>query len=59
MPDVLSAVSNVLPLSYAIDAMREVQTAAQPVVWGYAAIIAGFAVGMLAFGAATLRRRTP
>jgi ABC-2 type transport system permease protein len=59
MPDVLSAVSNVLPLSYAIDAMREVQTAAQPVVWGYAAIIAGFAVGMLALGAATLRRRTP
>jgi ABC-2 type transport system permease protein len=59
LPDVLSAVSNVLPLSYAVDAMTEVQTATQPVVWGYAAIIAGFAVGMLALGAATLRRRTP
>jgi ABC-2 type transport system permease protein len=59
LPDVLSAVSNVLPLSYAIDAMTEVQTATQPVIWGYAAIIAGFAVGMLALGAATLRRRTP
>ena len=43
----------------AIDAMTEVQTVAQPVIWGYAAIIAGFAVGMLALGAATLRRRTP
>jgi len=59
MPDVLAAVSNVLPLSYAVDAMREVQTAVEPAVWGYAAIIAGFAVGLLTLGAATLRRRTP
>ncbi len=59
LPDVLAAVSNVLPLSYAVDAMREVQTAVEPAVWGYAAIIAGFAVGLLSLGAATLRRRTP
>ena len=59
MPDVLAAVSNVLPLSYAVDAMREVQTAVEPAVWGFAAIIAGFAVGLLTLGAATLRRRTP
>ena len=59
MPDVLAAVSNVLPLSYAVDAMREVQSAVEPAVWGYAAIIAGFAVGLLTLGAATLRRRTP
>jgi ABC-2 type transport system permease protein len=59
MPAVLSAVSDVLPLSYAVDAMREVQAAAEPAVWGYAAIIATFAAGLLAFGAATLRRQTP
>jgi ABC-2 type transport system permease protein len=58
MPDVLSAISDVLPLSYAVDAMREVQTNADPGVWGYATIIAAFAVGLLALGAATLRRRT-
>ena len=58
MPDVLSAISDVLPLSYAVDAMREVQTYADPAVWGYATIIGAFAVGLLALGAATLRRRT-
>jgi ABC-2 type transport system permease protein len=58
MPDVLSAISDVLPLSYAVDAMREVQTNPDPGVWGYAAIIGAFAVGLLALGAATLRRRT-
>ena len=58
MPDVLSAISDVLPLSYAVDAMREVHTNADPGVWGYATIIAAFAVGLLALGAATLRRRT-
>lgn len=59
LPDVLGAISDVLPLSYAVDAMREVQTQADPRVWGYAALIAAFAIGLLALGAATLRRRTP
>ncbi|MGH8774708.1 MAG: ABC transporter permease [Jiangellaceae bacterium] len=59
MPDVLSTISDVLPLSYAVDAMREVQTNSEPAIWGYAAIIAAFAIGLLALGAATLRRRTP
>jgi ABC-2 type transport system permease protein len=58
MPDVLSAISDVLPLSYAVDAMREVQTNPDPGVWGYATIIGAFAVSLLALGAATLRRRT-
>ena len=58
MPPVLSAISDALPLSYAVDAMREVQGNADPRVWGYAAIIIGFAGGLLALGAATLRRRT-
>jgi ABC-2 type transport system permease protein len=58
MPDVLSAISDLLPLSYAVEAMREVQTNPDPGVWGYATIIGAFAVGLLALGAATLRRRT-
>lgn len=58
MPSVLSAISDVLPLSYAVDAMTEVQTNPSPDVWGYAAIIVAFAIGLLALGAATLRRRT-
>jgi ABC-2 type transport system permease protein len=58
LPTVLSAISNVLPLSYAVDAMREVQTNIEPVIGGYALIIAAFAVGFLTLGAATLRRRT-
>lgn len=59
LPRVLEVISDVLPLSYAVDAMNEVQTSADPSVWGYTAIIVGFALGLLALGAATLRRRTP
>ena len=60
LPDVLSAISNVLPLSYAVDAMQEVQ--AQP-AWTTdlsvdVGVIAGSALLALAVGAATLRRRT-
>jgi ABC-2 type transport system permease protein len=58
LPTVLSAISDVLPLSYAVDAMREVQTKIEPVIGGYALIITAFAVGLLTLGAATLRRRT-
>ncbi|MGH8828711.1 MAG: ABC transporter permease [Jiangellaceae bacterium] len=59
LPDVLAAISDVLPLSYAVDAMNEVQRNLEPQMWGYVAVIVGFAVGLLALGAATLRRRTP
>jgi ABC-2 type transport system permease protein len=60
LPDVLSAVSDVLPLSYAVDAMQEVQ--AEP-AWTAdlsvdVGVITGFALLSLAIGAATLRRRT-
>jgi len=60
LPNVLSAISDILPLSYAVDAMREVQgqpawTADLSVDVG---VIAGFALLALAVGAATLRRRT-
>ena len=60
MPAVLEAVSAVLPMSYAIDAMQELVGAADTgEVWRNVMVVAGFAVGALALGAATLRRRTP
>jgi ABC-2 type transport system permease protein len=65
MPSVLTAVSDVLPLSYAVDAMATVATTASdavggvdPSVWGDLAVVLGCAVAALALGAATLRRRT-
>ncbi len=60
LPDVLHAVSNVLPLSYATDAMQTlVSTSATGDVWQDLAIVTAFAVAALGLGAATLRRRTP
>ena len=60
MPDVLHAVSDVLPLSYAVDAMTHLTTSADVTGWLVAdlAIVAGAGVLALALGAATLRRRT-
>jgi ABC-2 type transport system permease protein len=60
MPDVLHAISNVLPLSYATDAMQTlVSSSATGEVWADLAVVAGFAIAALGLGAATLRRRTP
>jgi len=59
LPGVLSSISDVLPLSYAVDAMQElVRTDATGEVWKNVGIVAAFAVAGLALGAATLRRRT-
>jgi ABC-2 type transport system permease protein len=60
LPDVLHAISNILPLSYAVDSMQQVQTSASLTAdfWADLAVIAGFVVLLLALGAATLRRRT-
>jgi ABC-2 type transport system permease protein len=65
MPTVLHAISDVLPLSYAVDAMSGVATqtstgfaGVDPGVWGDLAVVVGFAVAALALGSATLRRRT-
>ena len=59
MPDVLGAISDVLPLSYAIDAMRALGRSPDvgPVL-GDVGVVAAVAVVALALGAATLRRRT-
>ena len=59
MPGVLEAISNALPLSYAVDAMQELVGVAEPsVVWSDIGVVLAFALAGLALGAATLRRRT-
>ncbi len=59
LPDVLETVSNLLPLSYAVDAMQHLtRSASTGEVWQDVAVVAGFALAGLALGAATLRRRT-
>jgi ABC-2 type transport system permease protein len=60
MPGVLEAISDVLPLSYAVDAMTELVGAADTAsVWADVGVVLAFALVALALGAATLRRRTP
>jgi ABC-2 type transport system permease protein len=60
LPDVLHAISNVLPLSYAVDAMTKLTQGTDTTeVWQDLLVVAAFALGALALGAATLRRRTP
>jgi ABC-2 type transport system permease protein len=60
LPRALEVVSNFLPLSYAVDAMRtltaEVDAAGE--VGRDVAIVAAFAVAAIALGSLTLRRRT-
>jgi ABC-2 type transport system permease protein len=60
LPDVLHAVSGVLPLSYAVDAMHSITTSSSGGgnIAGDLLIVLGFAVVALGAGAATLRRRT-
>ena len=60
LPSILEAVSDVLPLSYAVDAMQHLTTTSDTgQVWQDIAVVAAFAAAGLALGAATLRRRTP
>jgi ABC-2 type transport system permease protein len=60
MPTVLEKISDVLPLSYATDAMQTLtRTTATGDVWQDVLVVAAFAIAALGLGAATLRRRTP
>jgi ABC-2 type transport system permease protein len=60
MPDALYAISNWLPLSYAIDAVNAVTAGDEDWdLWRPLLIVTAFAVGSLVVAAATLRRRTP
>jgi ABC-2 type transport system permease protein len=56
----LQAVSDVLPLSYAVEALQEVGAHAEPTttMWRDLAVVAGSALLALVLAAATLRRRT-
>jgi ABC-2 type transport system permease protein len=56
----LQAISNVLPLTYAVEALQEVgaSAAATGTMWFDVAVVAGAALVALALAAATLRRRT-
>jgi ABC-2 type transport system permease protein len=62
LPRGLDVISDLLPLSYAVDAMTRVASTGPS--WSAAqvgqdlAVVVGFAVALLALGAATLRRRT-
>jgi ABC-2 type transport system permease protein len=65
LPTVLREISDVLPLSYAVDAMAAVATISSdafagvdPQVWPDLAVITAFVAACLLLGAATLRRRT-
>jgi ABC-2 type transport system permease protein len=61
LPTALKYVSDVLPLSYAVDAMRtiSIDPDGTPDVLRDVAIVLAFVVVLIAAGAATLRRRTP
>jgi ABC-2 type transport system permease protein len=57
----LQVISNVLPLTYAVDALQEVgrSASATGTLWRDLAVVAGVALLALSLAAATLRRRTP
>lgn len=60
LPEVLGAISDVLPLSYAVDAMELVQTSSafSSELVADLSVVVGFVLASLALGAITLRRRT-
>ena len=67
MPPALGAVADVLPLTYAVEAMQAVAgdggsssgwDAVAGDAWSDLGVVLGFAVAALGLGAATLRRRT-
>jgi ABC-2 type transport system permease protein len=59
MPSLLGAISNCLPLSYAVDAMQNLAGgSALSTVWVDLGVVAAFAVVGLGLGAVTLRRRS-
>jgi ABC-2 type transport system permease protein len=57
----LQAISNAMPMTYAVEALQEVGAHAEPtdLLWRDLGIVAGCVVVALTLAAATLRRRTP
>jgi ABC-2 type transport system permease protein len=58
LPRVLEVISNALPLSYAVDAMREVAGQSDPAILGDIGLVAAFAAVALVLGALTLQRQS-
>jgi ABC-2 type transport system permease protein len=59
LPRTLEVISDVLPLSYAVDAMQKVASSTETGdVWGDILIVAAYVVAGLALGALTLRRQS-
>jgi ABC-2 type transport system permease protein len=58
LPRTLEAISDVLPLSYAVDAMSSVSRHPHPAVGGDLVVVAAFVVAALGLGALTLRRQS-
>ncbi|WP_426506447.1 ABC transporter permease [Dactylosporangium sp. McL0621] len=60
MPGWMEAISDVLPMSYAVQALTELGTHTDPtgIMWRDLAIVIGCVIVALLLGAATLRRRT-
>jgi len=61
LPEWLQLISNVLPASYALEALQQVGAYSEPTAIAVRdiAVVIGFAVVALCLAAATLRRRTP
>lgn len=61
LPEVLEAIGDWLPLSFAIDALTAVATGSEDdaYVWGKILAIGAWIVGAIVLGSVTLRRRTP
>lgn len=61
MPAALHAISDILPMSYAVDGMRHLtrQSGASGALAGDILIALAFAAAALLLGASTVRRRTP
>jgi ABC-2 type transport system permease protein len=61
LPDWLQWISNVMPASYALEALQQVGAYAEPtfIALRDIAVVVGFAIVALCLAAATLRRRTP
>lgn len=58
MPTALTYVSDVLPVSYSIDAVNSILAGDGNAIWAPVAILVAFIAGALVLGSLTLRRRT-
>src|SRR5438094_2242 len=60
-PKALQYLSDVLPLTYAVNGMRDIMVKGADLTWSSlqldAAVVAGFCIALIAAGTATLRRR--